>query len=165
MDENPQIGEIKHSIEATTPLRPAVLDEMLKATLMAKVQNELLKKALNRPRSLANTATAPKASTTPKSPTTPKGPPKKVAFQKKPATTAPKTTPPAPSPKPAPVQVTEIEETEENVEEEEEVPEAQGEDEVQTFTEKIEAMTLEACQDYYNVVGEDAMDIFDEGNW
>jgi outer membrane biosynthesis protein TonB len=142
-----------------------VLDEMLKATLMAKVQNELLKKALNRPRGFTNPATAPKASTVPKSPMAPKGPPKKGAFQKKPAATAPKPVPPAPSPKPTPVQVTEVEEEEEDTEEGEELPETQGEDELQTLTEKIEAMTLEACQDYYNVVGEDAMDIFDEGNW
>jgi hypothetical protein len=160
LDENPQIGEIKHSIEATTPLRPAVLDEMLKATLMAKVENELLKKALNKPR-IPLTST-----TTQKGPSVQKGPPKKGMFQKKSTTTLSKPTPPPPSPKPAPVQVTEVEEEEEEeAEKPEESSETQGEDDIQTITEKIENMALEVCQGYYNVVGEDAMDIFNECDW
>jgi hypothetical protein len=172
LDENPQIGEIKHSIEATMPLRPAVLDEMLKATLMAKVQNEMLKKALNRPRIPPASATASKGPTTPKGstvqkgPTVQRGPPKKNTFQKKSETTLPKPSPPAQNSKTTPVQVAEVEEEEEEeTEDEEELPEAQGKDEVQSVAEKLEAMTLEICQDYYNVAGEDAMDIFNDCDW
>jgi hypothetical protein len=156
-DADPPIGEIKHSIEATTPLRPAAWDEMLKATLVAKVQNQMLKQALQKRR----------MNTTPPKP--PQGPQKKVTFQKKktptvakaPSAVIPKpATPPLTGPKKTdltPTQVAEIEEGEETEgEENAEIEEAENvEENVSSITEQLDTLSINLCEDFFDTVGDD----------
>jgi hypothetical protein len=160
-DPDPPIGEIKHSIEATTPLRPSVLDEMMKATLMAKVKNQIFKQALNKRRI---NQTPPKASPTPQ---------KRVTFQKrktpvttqKPATTIPKpATPPPTVPKKndtKPVQVTEVAGEASEDEGETVIEVEEPEEDVPTLVERLEAMSLDLCEDYFDTLGEEGYDLLD----